>query len=199
MRTRLLLSALAVGLAAAPAPASAATKPSCSVKGSKTVASNSAARVYTVTSRRDEYYDILFGCLRKDGRRVRLAEQYDDDLYVSRTFSKVRLNGRFVVWQYQATDVSCKADCPPGYQPTQSDVQVANLRTRRVRDYPGRANDALFVTRRGTPAWLEGDGDQVRVHAGLKVLDTGRIDSLTLRGYELGWANAGVVKSATLS
>jgi hypothetical protein len=185
-------------LAFAPA-AEAGSKPSCSRSGSDTVASNSTARVYTKFSQRAEYGDILYGCLRRTGRHVRLAENYDDDLYVSTTFSKVRLNGRFVVWQFESIDVSCKADCPSNYDPSETHISVADLGTRRVRQFEGEARTSLFVTRGGTPAWLQDTtGGAIEVHAGAQILDSGAIDRLKLTGNVLGWTNAGTAKSATL-
>ena len=195
---RYLPAVLIALLAFAPAAEAGSSKPTCSRSGSQTVASNSSARVYTVASRREFYGDILFGCYRRSGRHVRLAESYDDELYASSTFSKVRLNGNKVVWQSQATDVSCKDACPPGYEPTEWDVSVADVRTRRTRTYPGLAKDALFVTRGGTPAWLEDSPDGVQVRAGTQVIDFGQIDGLALRGRVLSWTNAGTPMSATL-
>jgi hypothetical protein len=194
---RFLPVVLLAVLAFAPA-ADAATKRTCSRAGSETVASNSTARVYTVFSLRDGYGDILYGCLRKTGRHVRLAENYDDDLYASTSFDKVRLNGRFVVWQFQSIDVSCKADCPPGYSPTNVLIEVADLRSRRVRQFEGEARDALLVSRRGMPAWLQDTPTGGEVHTGAQVLDSGAVDRLRLSGDVLRWTNAGVAKSATL-
>jgi hypothetical protein len=127
-----------------------------------------------------------------------MAANYDDGIYQSTAFSKVGLNGRFAVWQLQSIDISCKADCPPGYEPVQFRIGVADLRSRRGRGYDGSARDALVVTRGGTPAWLQEAGSAVEVRAGAQVLDTGAIDSLALRGYDLTWQNAGVPKSASL-
>lgn len=199
MSLRLLLTALfVVALAPAGSAGAAAERPTCSLKGSKTVASNGAARVFTVVSGREEYGDVLYGCLRSVGRRIRLAEEFDDGLYQSSTFEKVRLNGRFVVWQVQHIDVSCKADCPPAYSPTRVQIDVADLRRRRVKAFAGSARDSLFVTRTGTPAWLEDGVGGIEVHAGEQVLDIGAIDSLSLAGHELSWLNSGQRKSATL-
>jgi hypothetical protein len=195
-RTRAVLLTAAL-LLLVPA-ASAQAKPSCSVKHSKTVASNSSARVFTVRSHRDDYGDILYGCLKSTGKRTRLAEDYDDNYVSSSSFDKVALNGRFAVWQYVASDVSCKADCPPDYQPTRYTVQVGDLRVRKVKAYDGQAKDTVLVTRAGTPAWLQDGVGGVEVHAGAQVLDTGVIDGLALTGNVLSWTNAGMPKSATL-
>jgi hypothetical protein len=200
MRSRCSLLALVVSLALA-TPAAAASKPSCSMRASKTVASSSTARVFTVKSRKADTGNVLYGCLRSVGRRVRLAENTDDELYTYTAFSKVGLNGRFVVFQYEAADVSCKADCPPDYAPVVVSIEVADLRRRRVRGYAGVARDSLLVTPGGTPAWLQAAataGGGADVHAGADVLDSGPVDGLTLDGHELRWTNAGAPKSATL-
>jgi hypothetical protein len=198
MRPRLLISVLAVvALGLAPAEASAA-KRTCSLKGSKTVASNSTARVFTVASRRADYGNVLYGCLRSVGRRVRLAEDYDDGLYQTSSFDKVGLNSRFVVWRSTDTDVSCKAACPPDYTGSSVSIEVGDLRRKRVATFAGSPKDALFVGRAGTPAWLQDGVGGVQVYAGDQVLDTGAIDSLSLSGATLSWVNGGVSKSAPL-
>jgi len=198
MRLRLLVIALAV-LAVVPAPASAASKPSCAVKGSKTVTKNKTARVFTVRSKREDYGDVLYGCLLSKGKRVRLAEDYDDGYVSSSSFDKVGLNGRFVVWQFTATDVSCKAACPPDYQPTTTHIAVRDLRGTSTKRYPGVAREGPLVTRSGTPAWLQdGAGGGVEVHAGTKVLDTGAIEKLVLDGNTLVWLKDGEQRSTAL-
>jgi hypothetical protein len=201
---RLLPLIFLAGLALAPA---ADAKPTCSVSGSKTVASNSATRVYTVKSGRADYGDVLLGCLRSNGKRLRLAENYDDGLYVTSVFSKVRLNGRFVAWEEDSSDVSCKADCPPGYDPSTETLSAVDLSSRRKRTIAAAAvADALVVSRSGGLAWVgQGQGALVVnvAPAGAREyapVDSGDVDpaSLRLRGSVLSWLNAGVEKSATL-
>jgi hypothetical protein len=80
----MLLRALAACLALAVLsllPAAAAAKPArtCKAAGLRTVAKNDFARVYEV---RTEEGTGLVGCVRSSGRRLTLAEAYDDD-YVS--------------------------------------------------------------------------------------------------------------------
>jgi hypothetical protein len=197
MRHRVLIAALAV-LAIAPSPASAATTRTCSLKGSRGIASNSTARVYTVRSHREDYGNILYGCLRSTGKRVRLAEEYDDGYVTSSSFDKVRLNGRFVAWESSSTDISCKADCPPGYSGSSGGIDVADLRSRHVKEYAGSPGDELVVGRGGTPAWLQTGVGGVEVHAGDQVLDTGVVDHLKLSGTTLSWQNGGQAKYANL-
>ncbi|MEA2445299.1 MAG: hypothetical protein QOJ12_2591 [Thermoleophilales bacterium] len=201
---RLLPLVILAVLAFAPA---ADAKSTCSATGSKTVASNSSARVYTVKSGRADYGDVLLGCLRSNGKRFRLAENYDDGLYVTSSFSKVRLNGRFVGWQVDNSDVSCKADCPPGYQTATSALALVDLSSRRRRTIDAAAvGNALVVSRTGGLAWVgQGQGALVvyTAPAGSREYtpaDSGDIDpsSLSLRGSVLSWRNAGVAKTATL-
>lgn len=204
MRYRLLVTALLV-LALAPADAGAATTRTCAVKGSDTVASNRFARVFTVEGRGD-VSARLYGCLHSANRRVAL-DFAADDLVTSQSFSAPVLNGRFVAWQHDDTDISCKADCPPGYDPTTERLTIVDLRSKRRRTIDAAVvGGAIAVSRTGSLAWVgQGDGALV-VYAArsggrtYEPLDAGDIDarSLRLRGTVLSWRNAGVAKSATL-
>src|SRR5215210_6728240 len=128
-------------------PAGAALKrPTCKLKGSKTIAQNSFARLY-------ERGRNLYGCRRSSGRRVRLATRTDGvdlDSYTISAYSNVRLAGRFVAWASSVTDVSCKAACPPGYDGTQSSVEVFDMRRRRGRRVAVEPNGAREVAVSGT-------------------------------------------------
>lgn len=203
MPVRLLLTlvaALAL-VAALPATSSAASKKrSCTAKGAKTVAGNRYARVFSAPARPGDYADErLFGCLYSKGRRVPLAEAYDDDYVSAEEFRKVRLRGRFVAWEQESYDISCKTGCPPGHQATTWRVHSVDLRSRRDRSYRGAVlGDSLVLGRLGTPAWLEPLGDSVRVRAGGAALDEGAVASLALRGSTLTWTNAGHQRGATL-
>jgi hypothetical protein len=206
-RTRLvsaLLIAAAAALSAAGADADAAArKPSCAAAKSKTVAQNASARVFKIT--RSSGTTRLYGCLRSSGRRVVLA-QAADDIETSTGFDRVRLNGRFVAWQGTATDLSCKADCPPGYDPYTWTIERVDLRSRKGRAFSGRAaGQALVVSRKGAVAWVQSTGaDTYDVRAGdaagARTLDSGAIDpkSLKLAGSTLSWTNAGAPKTAAL-
>jgi hypothetical protein len=138
MRIRLLLSALVV-LALVPAGAAdAASKPGkCSFKGSTTVAKNRYARVFTRPSHGGDEIERLYGCLYSANRRVWLDTSSDDGYVASQEFTDVVLDGRFVTWRHTSTDVSCKADCPPDYNPTSEQNMKADLRTRKVSTVPG--------------------------------------------------------------
>lgn len=182
-------------------------KPSCVVRRSKTVAQNRFARVYTLAGRpgTDEV-GRLYGCLRSNNRKVRLDTAYDDDYVTAQAYNAVKLNGRFVAWQHSSTDLSCKADCPPGYEPTKIDLRVTNLRTRKKRIVDGTLGEgsALVVTRTGALAWIQ-PGSPVSVRAddadGSRVLYSGDdIDggSLSLSGGTVAWIAGGTPMSATL-
>jgi hypothetical protein len=194
---RLLPIVILLGvLAIAPA---ADAKRSCGLKGSKTVVENRYARVYTLPGKGADEVKRLYGCHRGLGRRVLLDVHTDDNYVASEEYFEVGLNGRMVVWEHVSTDVSCKGDCPSTYDSVVERVLVADLRSRRERAYTGNPLvDTLFVTRAGTPAWLQRAGDAFEVHAARSVLDTGAIDSLSLHGRVLSWLNAGVAKTATL-
>lgn len=197
---RYLPAVLIALLAFAPAAEAGSSKRTCSRSGSETVASNSTARVYTLPGRRGtDEYSRLYGCSRSLGRHVLLEVASDDDYVTSQDFSEVRLNGRMVVWKLEHTDISCKADCPAEYDPTSVFVSVRDLRARRTKTWVGDpVEKTLFVTPKGTPAWLEEAGAFHDVRSGRRVLDSGAIGGLTLRGRVLSWTNAGVAKSATL-
>jgi hypothetical protein len=48
----------------------------------------------------------------------------------------VKLDGRIVTWRHVSTDISCKADCPPGYDGSSERDMRADLRTRKVTTAP---------------------------------------------------------------
>jgi hypothetical protein len=192
---RLVTAALAsTGLLLWAAPADAAghgTRPSCARKGSKTVARAPGVRVFTApaTSAGDRVVR-LYGCLSANGRRQVLSERSDDGYVTSSGFDDVRLARTYVGWHSFATDVSCKADCPPGYDPTSESVIAYDLRRRRVArrtslmgDYTARS---LALTQRGGLAWLSPGtpGPQqlnVSDSGGHRVLDTGTIAATSVR------------------
>ena len=201
---RLIALLVLAGLVAvaAPAPASAA-KARCAAKRSHTVAKNRLVRVYSVSRNGNRR---LRGCLRATGRRVLVVREYDDGYVESGTYRDVRLAGRFVAVVFDATDVSCKADCPPDYEATQTSVVISDVRSRRDRttrthETPG----SLRLSTAGVAAWLAPIAGGFEVHAydgsGEPVLDSGAIDpaSLSLAGLHLTWANGGVARSAELT
>src|SRR4051812_32965067 len=116
MRRLVLTLVLVLPLALAAQP-SAAAKRTCMFKGSKTVVKSSSARVFTVRTNRGDEIDRLYGCLHSVNRRLLLDTSSDDDYVSSTSFGQVTLNGRFVAWEHVDEDISCKADCPPGFDP----------------------------------------------------------------------------------
>lgn len=164
MRSWIVFTAVALValIPAGSAEAAASKAKRCTPKGSKTVVKNRYGRVFTERGagpgsvadpgiRRR-----LLGCLYSTGRRVTLSVDYRDGSAASGKFSAVRLNGRFAAWQYDAYDNSCRADCPPYYQPLQQTINIADLRTRRDDSFAGAAQpDTLAVTRGGTARWLD--------------------------------------------
>jgi hypothetical protein len=140
------LLALALAAGAAPAPAEAAARPACFAAKGRTVALSPAARLFTRRNR-------LFGCLRTR-RPARLATGFDDGYVESDVFSAPRLAGRYAAFTMTHTDISCKAACPPDYDPTQESIVHVDLR-RLVRtaldDYDGGTWD---LTATGWVAWI---------------------------------------------
>ena len=134
MRAALALAIASLALVGASPAAQAKSKP-CSRKGSHSIVSTKSVRVYRVKNS-DGNYD-LFGCVRSNGRRQKLEHGYDDMIETSGTFDRVHVAGHFVAWQFTAYDVSCKAACPPGYDPTAVTLRVRDLKKRKTRDVRG--------------------------------------------------------------
>lgn len=208
MRRALGLLCAASLLAALPASAAAGTtkKKRCTAKQAKTVAKNRYARVFTTPGRKGDEVQRLYGCLYRANRRVLLERATDDEYVSSTSFNAVKLNRNRVAWQYTAIDISCKADCPPGYTGESSALKVANLRTRRKRAVDGTLGEgtALVVTRTGAISWIQ-PGSPVSVRAsdadGQRVLYAGDdIDggSLSLSESTVAWRAGGQVMSAEL-
>ena len=78
-----------------------------------------------------------------------LYEAFDDNYVSSASYGEVKLNGRFVAFTWETNDISCKADCPPGYDPTNSGLSVFDLRRRRGRSVtPAEPTSRAFVVSR---------------------------------------------------
>ncbi len=158
MRKLVLALVLVVPIAAWPAQSSSATKRTCVLKGSDTVVKSKYARVFTRPSSSGDEVERLYGCLHSANRRVWLDTSSDDQYVTSEEFGQVTLNGRFVAWEHVSTDISCKADCPEGYDAETENVQIADLRTRRSKDFAGNAKaGTLAVNRTGTATWVDAD------------------------------------------
>lgn len=207
------LAALAV-LACALIPASAAEagtkKQKCSLpKGAELHRKAPQVLVYSIDRARRDVTSTLYGCYRPNGKRYRLAESTDDGLgLLTVEFSNVKSNSRFVAWQWTATDISCKADCPPGYAPTTYSIERVDLKNGKSLEWPDAraAFSALAVSRAGNVAWTEPTAtDNVFVlrigdKTGSRVIDTGDGGLVGIRivGTTLSWTNAGQPKSTTL-
>jgi len=203
---RLIALIVLAGLVAvmAPGPASGAGKrPRCAAKRSHTVAKNRLVRVYAVRRNGNRR---LTGCLRATGRKLLVVREYDDGYVESGAYRDVRLAGRFVAVVFDATDSSCKAACPPGYEPTQTSIVISDVRARRDRTTRTHAQTgSLRLSTAGVAAWLARVAGGFELHAfdgtGEPVLDSGAIDpaSVALTGLRLTWANAGAARSAELT
>ena len=171
----------------------------CAVKGSETVKANSLVRLYTRPD--GEGGTELRGCWRATGRKVLLAYEFDDEYVTSSSYRDLQLAGRFVAFAWEATDVSCKAACPPDYQASRGGVEVRDMRTRRARNASSTpAYGSLKLSTRGVAAWLDDADLLVTDGAGAgRIVDTGAIDSVGLRGLRLGWKNAGEPRGVDLT
>ena len=136
-----------------------------------------------------------------------MVREYDDGFVESGVFRDVRLAGRFVAVVFDATDISCKAACPPDYEPTQTSVVISDIRTRAGPDPRARTRrpGPLRLSTAGVAAWLAPIEGGLELHGydgdGERVLDSGAVDpaSVKLAGLQLTWANAGAPKSAALT
>jgi hypothetical protein len=203
MRTAVAIAAAAF---LAVAPAAAAKPKPCSLAGSKTVAASKSARVYSIKNKQGAR--TLVGCLRSNNKRQTLERGYDDGLYLSGAFSRVRLAGRFVAWQLTEYDLSCKEMCPEGYNPNVH-LKIHDLRKRKTKTVPGdnevASKGRLVLTTGGSIAWTQQGSTDDEVDAfdkaGRRQLDHGNIPpgSLTLSGKVASWTKDGATQSATLA
>jgi hypothetical protein len=202
MRLTLPIAA-AVALAIA-APGAGAARKSCAAPGSETVRANDVARLYSQGPAGSER---LRGCLRSRGagRSILLAENYDDGIYETGTWDRVRLWRRFAAWRYTATDVSCKTECPPGYGYAVT-RRVRDLATGRSLTRPEefRLGRSFVLTSTRVIATALERADEVRLRAWdggeSRLLDSGAIDprSLEAHGARIVWVKDGVRKRLRL-
>lgn len=196
--TAAVVAAFILALAATSAEA-ADPRGKCKQRGT-TIAKNEVARVFSRGA-------TLYSCLWSANRAEPIDTAHDDGYTLSTGWDDVRLAGRFVAWVNWESDVSCKADCPPGYDATTYRVNVIDIRSQDS-DWTGGlpTGTTLRVNRRGAVAWLAslGGGGQREVHAwdadGHRVLDTGVIPkaSYSLSGRRLSWANGDLQRTVTL-
>ena len=196
-----IAAVLALGLLGLAATSADASHTGGKCRGGKTIAKNSVARLYTNSSGTS-----MIGCMWSRNERVDLDTAFDDDYVLSEGFLSPRLGGRFVAWTHFTEDISCKADCPPGYGIPTYRLERADLATGHTDSVPALpAGSTLRINKRGAIAWLERVGAGLReVHAwdaaGHRVLDTGLIPvaSWTLKASTLSWTNDGTPHSVTL-
>jgi hypothetical protein len=204
MRTAVAAIAILALAVAAPAADAKPAKP-CSRKGSTTVKATKSVRVYRVNN--NQGGQSLIGCLRSDDKRQVLARGYDDGYVLSGDFAHVKVAGRFVAWEFTDTDISCKAACPPGYNPDVVRLHIRDLRERKTEHVDGNvaSKGRLVLTKGGSIAWTQQGANDVEVDAfdsaGRRQLDHGQIPpgSLRLEGKVASWTNAGAPRSATLT
>ncbi len=199
-------------------PASAATqkaKPSCAMKGSKTVVRAPGVRVFTAKDVDDEEgLVVLYGCLSAIGHKQELAENVPSNPGgISGDFSDIRVAGRYVAWHRIEHDGSCKAACPEHYDYTLEAVVVYDLQRRRplrnwvLPDYTTYRSRSLALTQRGGLAWLtapDGPGTTPQLEVldqdGRRVLDSGNIAPTSVRAEIsiVSWVRDGIEHFARL-
>lgn len=207
MPLRATVACLVLGtLLVAPTGAAAKPKRTCKVPGSRTLAQNDFARVYETKT---EEGTALVGCVRSSGRRRPLGEAYDDGYVESGDYANVRLAGRYVAYSWTATDISCKAACPPDYDPTTEGIVSYDLRRHKARGVTGAipVGRALVLSRNGGFAWASRTDPTgpVEIHASVRggedvVLDSGNIDptSLAIEITIISWLRDGAERFARL-
>jgi hypothetical protein len=199
--TRLPLALCAAIAATALLPQSASAANHCKLPKRAQVAGKSSLVVaYTLANSEDG--KNLYGCRRSNGRRTRIFTGMDDGIESSSAVTKVIVNGRFIGMQIEDYDISCKADCPPGYNPYTYTVARFDVLKRRPLSLNGQAaSGALVVSGRfGRIAWVQSAGLAFEVRVNKTTIDTGAIDpaSFKLTGSTLSWTNGGVPKTASL-
>jgi hypothetical protein len=187
MTRRLTTTTVALMLTALVAvPGADARKaPSCAQAKTKTIAQNSKLRVYQ-KGKGDTR--SLYACRRSSGKRTKLAEAFDDGIETSASYGDVRLSGLFVAWSYTATDLSCKADCPPGYNPVTQLIGVFDASVRKSRSVAGYpVGHALVLSKDGGVAWAAQptSAGPVEIRGSVRegddrLFDSGSIDPKTL-------------------
>jgi hypothetical protein len=197
LTTRTLIAAVtAFAILALTAGSAEAThsRGKCKARGD-TIAKNDTGRVYE--REQDAEVKTLWGCVWERNKAFKIEVAEGDGFVTFESYDNVMLRGRFVAWTFTHEDISCKADCPPGYDATTEYVKTFDLKTRdedlETSDaYPG----SLRLNRGGSLAWLTSAGDgNLEVHAwdgdGARTFDTGMITKFRLRGPTLSWVNGG--------
>src|SRR5207247_211385 len=70
-------------------------------------------------------------------------------------------------FEFTATDISCKADCPPGYDPTTVTLHIRDLRKRKTAHVAGEVapKGRLVLTTGGAIAWSQNTPTDVEIDA----------------------------------
>jgi hypothetical protein len=203
MRLALAL-ALAALVALAPAAEAKHRRKPCARQGTQTVKSTKLVRV-SIRPNGAGGADLI-GCLRSTDRAQILTTTYDDTYVTSGNYDHLKVAGRFVAWQFTSTDDSCKAACPPDYEPTTYALYVRDLRRRKNDGVKGHVahGGKLVLTRGGAIAWSDDSPLAINAFdgAGSRTLDTGdgiAVGSLRLHGRRASWTNAAGPRTATLA
>lgn len=207
----LALTLTAFAVAVVPAVAPAKTQPTCKRPGSKTVAENRVARVFTRPARRGNRLDLL-GCWKSSGRAFSLTYPLDS-CEGPISFDLVRLRGRFAAFYSEARS---RAQCFTPERPIQRSVHIINLRNADSAGIfaPARpAGGRLLLDARGAvvwPDWLPNNQIQVLMEdheregfsiATPYIVDSGPIHPESLRltlGGRLDWINGATPRSMQL-
>lgn len=202
LKVHVVLAVAAIALVALPAAASAKAKPTCERSGSKTVAVNSAARLF-----KRPRNDVLFGCWKKRGRAYSLTAAHRPACWIRGPAELVRLRGQYAAFFIgRSPEVPSGPGCGPR-DPHEEYVHAVDLRygVNNLYRVPSRpAEGRLMLDARGAVAWLSwlrGNQIEIRVidaigsftpgleHFG-RLIDSGAIRpesvSLTEEG-ELSW------------
>jgi hypothetical protein len=191
---------------ATPGPAEAkkvSPAKACKKFKGRTIVKNKFARVF---KRDSGSYVTLYGCLYAKRGRIKVDQLQNDEFVTFGSFKYVRLSGRVVAYDANSEDVSCKAECPEGYDPTSEHTTAFNLRTKKetvnLNDLGVRQ---LGVTSTGVIAWTSGVDDNVSVfksvgHDDKALLDMGNIaaTSLDVSGLNATWLKDGAPQSAKI-
>ncbi|HEV2814570.1 MAG TPA: hypothetical protein VGW10_15050 [Solirubrobacteraceae bacterium] len=140
---------------------------------------------------------VLWGCLRRSGRRRVLERPYDDGS-VRGTWRRVRLRGRFVAWSTRLVD-RCRTPCSPEYDRVTTWIESTDLQSGSRRQQVHDGSLASFeISRTGGIAYLLDTRELFVIDGGLhRVLDTDVVPgSVALRGSTLTWSSRGAQRTA---
>jgi hypothetical protein len=190
----------------APAGAAAAKSHRCDRRGSRTAAANAKVRAYSVDGRSDRV--LLYGCLRRNGRRTLLDRSYANQ-YESYGPTDVRLSGPLAAIGHEDYSFSTNL---MRYSAFTYDLR-SGKRTRFYRSEGGERLIADFeMARSGSIALIESQyqtgGPKPTSWAVRKVEANGATEleagaevgrhSLAIRGQRVHWKSGGQPRSAPI-